>query len=209
LVAVLKPKGAGALARSEIQASLAHSALTRALRAIDLAGDLSDAQATELLKALLPQENTRLRLHAAVALARENDAEAVKLLFRDMDNLPQEQLPSLVRLLARVTEPKARAALSPELDRRSAGADIPLALAAAAVKLEWQPEAAFFRLLAALAAPTRTERDLAEKYLVRDERAITTQLLRRALSREGRPAVRDQTRRILDLRADRAAAKRL
>lgn len=209
LVAVLKPQGAGALARSEIQASLAHSALTRALRAIDLAGDLSDAQATELLKSLLPQENTRLRLHAAVALARENDAEAAKLLLRDMDNLPQEQLPSLVRLLARVKEPKARAALAPELDRRAAGADLPLALAAAAVNLEWQPEQAIFRLLAALAAPTRIERDLAEKYLVRDERSITTGLLRRALAREGRPAVRDQLRRILDLRADRAAAKRL
>jgi HEAT repeat protein len=209
LVAMLKPQGAGALARSEIQASLAHSALSRALRAIDLAGDLSDAQASDLLRSLLSQENTRLRLHAAVALARETDGEGVKVLLRDMDNLPQEQLPSLVRLLGRVTEPKARALLLPELDRRALGKDVPLALAAAAVKLEWQPEAGIFRMLAALGAPTRSERDLAEKYLVRDERAITTELLRRALAREGRPAVKDQTRRILDLRADRAAAKRL
>jgi hypothetical protein len=208
LVAALKPQGAGALARSEIQASLAHSALPRALRAIDLAGDLSDAHAGDLLKSLLPHENTRLRLHAAVALTRESDADGLKVLLHDLDNLPQEQLPSLVRLLARVTEPKARALLGPELDRRAAGADVPLGLAAAAVKLEWQPEQGIFRMLAALGAPTRTERDLAEKYLLRDERAIVTELLRRALAREGRPGVRDQTRRILDLRADRAAAKR-
>jgi len=148
-------------------------------------------------------------LHAAVALARENDADGLKVLLRDMDNLPQEQLPSLVRLLGRVTEPKARAQLAPELDRRAASTDVPLALAAAAVKLEWQPEPGIFRMLAALGAPTRTERDLAEKYLLRDERAIITELLRRALAREGRPLVRDQTRRILDVRADRAAAKPL
>ncbi|HWA76732.1 MAG TPA: HEAT repeat domain-containing protein [Polyangiaceae bacterium] len=209
LVASLKPQGAGALARSEIQASLAHSSLTRALKAIDLAGDLSDAQASQLLKSLLPQENTRLRLHAAVALARESDAEGAQVLFRDMDNLPQEQLPSLVRLLGRVVEPKARALLGPELDKRAGGADVPLALAAAAVKLQWQPEQGIFRMLAALAATTRSERDLAEKYLVRDDRTVTTELLRRALAREGRPAVKDQMRRILDVRADRAAAKRL
>jgi hypothetical protein len=99
--------------------------------------------------------------------------------------------------------------LGPELDKRASGADVPVALAAAAVKLQWQPEQGIFRMLAALAATTRSERDLAEKYLVRDDRAVTTELLRRALAREGRPAVKDQMRRILDVRADRAAAKRL
>src|SRR5262249_40956375 len=38
LVATLKPQGAGPLARSEIQASLAHKAILRALKAIDLTG---------------------------------------------------------------------------------------------------------------------------------------------------------------------------
>jgi HEAT repeat protein len=208
LVAALKPQGAGALARSEVQASLAHNALPRALHAIDLTGDLSDAQAIEILRRLATQENTRLRLHAAVALSRAGDAEGMKVLLRDLDNLPQEQLPSLVRLLARISEPPARAALAPELDRRAAGPEIPLAMAAAAVRLEWQPEQGIFRMLAALGAPTRTERDLAQRYLVRDERAVTTELLRRALAREGRPAAKDQLRRILDVRADRAATKR-
>ena len=129
-------------------------------------------------------------------------------LFRDMDNLPQDQLPSFVRLLSRVTEPKGRANLTPELETRAKGADVPIALAAAAVRFAWEPESVVFRMLAALGGATRAERDLAEKYLVRDERPVTTELLRRALAREGRPAVRDQLRRILDVRADRAAAKR-
>src|SRR5262249_40092235 len=149
----------------------------------------------------------RLRLHAAVALVRVGDADAASALFRDMDNLPQEQLPSLVRLLARVTEPAARQKLIPELDKRSAGADVPVAIAAAATKLEWDPEAAIFRMIAALAAPTRQERDLAEKYLLRDARPVTTELLRRALAREGRAPVRDQLRRILDIRGDQAKAR--
>ena len=62
-------------------------------------------------------------------------------------------------------------------------------------------------MIAALAGPTRQERDLAEKYLLRDTRQVTTELLRRTLAREGRPSVRDQLRRILDIRADRAASR--
>jgi HEAT repeat protein len=207
LVAALKPAGAGPLARSEIQASLAKKSVLRTLKAIDLSGDLSDAQAAAVLKTLLGHENTRLRIHSAVALLRAGDADAPVALLRDMDNAPQEQLPSLVRLLARVTEPAAQKKLAPELDKRAAGGDIAIALAAAATKLEWNPEPSIFRMIAGLAAPMRQERDLAEKYLVRDARPVTTELLRRALAREGRPPVRDQLRRILDIRADRANAR--
>jgi HEAT repeat protein len=207
LVATLKPQGAGPLARSEIEASLAHKQVLRTLKAIDLTGDLSEAQAAAVLRTLLGHENTRLRLHAAVALVRAGDAEAQNALLRDMDNLPQEQLPSLVRLLARVSEPAARQKLVPELDKRAAGSFVPLAIAATATKLEWDPEQAIFRMLAALGGPTRQERDLAEKYLIADARPVTTELLRRALAREGRAPVRDQLRRILDIRADRANAR--
>src|SRR5262249_3231690 len=143
-------------------------------------------------------------IHAAVALLRAGDADAPAALLRDMDNLPQDQLPSLVRLLGRVSEPAARQRLTPDLEKRGAGADLPIALAAAATKLAWDPENGIFRMIAALAAPTRQERDLAEKYLLHDARPITTELLRRALAREGRAPVRDQLRRILDIRTDRA-----
>ncbi len=208
LVATMKPAGAGPLARSEIQASLAHKTILRTLSAIDLAGELTDAQAGEILGQLLAHENTRLRIHAALALARADDPAGAAQVFRDLDNLPQDQLPSFVRLASRVSEPKARARMTPELETRAKGADVPIAMAAAAIRFAWEPEKAVFRMLAALGGATRAERDLAEKYLVRDERAVTTELLRRALAREGRGAVRDQLRRILDVRADRAAAKR-
>jgi HEAT repeat protein len=207
LVAGLKPPGAGALARSQIQASLAQKEGPRALKAIDLTGDLTDAQAGVVLKALLGHENTRLRVHAAVALLRVGDADAIPALVRDLDNLPQDQLPSAVRLVGRVREPAARRRLAPELDKRARAGDVPLAVAAAAMAFEWEPEQGVFRMLAALAGVTAQERDLAEMYLVRDARPVTTELLRRALAREGRAAVRDRLRRILDLRADRANAR--
>ena len=77
------------------------------------------------------------------------------------------------------------------------------AVAAAAVRLAWEPEAAIFALLDSLAAPGRQERDLAERYLLKSKQKVVTALLRRALAREGRDAVRDQLRRILTLRTGR------
>ncbi len=204
LVAALRPEGAKALARSEIQASLAHRNILRSESAIDLSGDLSDAESAEVLRPLLTHENARMRIHASIALSRVGVIEGDGVLFQAMDNLPQEQLPSLVRLLSRVAEPAARARLTPELLKREGGSDVPVALAAAGVRLAWDPEQAIFRMLGALGAPTRAERDLAEKYMVRNPKPIVTELVRRALAREQRPAVSDQLRRILDLRVDRA-----
>jgi HEAT repeat protein len=203
LVAALRPEGVAPLGRSEVQASLAHRDLPRTLVAIDLTGEMTDAQAVTVLEPLLTHENTRLRLHAAVALSRAGKTSADAVLFRELDNLPFEQLPSFVRLMSRVTEPAARQRLLPELARREGGADVPVAVAAAAVHLAWAPEAAVFRMLSALSSPSRQERDLAERYLLRNETPVVTELLRRALSREGNEAVRNQLRRILDLRADK------
>ncbi len=203
LVAALRPEGVGPLGRSEVSASLAHHDLPRTLVAIDLTGEMTDAQAVAVLQPLLTHENTRLRLHAAVALARAGRTEADAVLFREMDNLPFEQLPSFVRLVSRVTEPAARARLTPELSKRETGSDAPVAVAAAAVHLAWTPETAVFRMLAALSSPSRQDRDLAERYLVRNDTVIVTELLRRALAREGTESTRNQLRRILDLRADR------
>ena len=203
LVATLRPDGVGALGRSEVSASLAHHDLPRTLVAIDLTGEMTDAQAVAVLLPLLTHENTRLRLHAAVALARAGTTDADAVLFREMDNLPFEQLPSFARLMSRVTEPAARARLLPELTRRESGTDAPVAIAAAAIHLAWAPETAVFRMLAALSSPSRQDRDLAERYLVKNDTAVVTELLRRALAREGSESTRNQLRRILDLRADR------
>ena len=139
----------------------------------------------------------------AVVVANAGTTDADAVLFREMDNLPFEQLPSFARLMSRVTEPAARARLLPELTRRESGTDAPVAIAAAAIHLAWAPETAVFRMLAALSSPSRQDRDLAERYLVKNDTAVVTELLRRALAREGSESTRNQLRRILDLRADR------
>src|SRR5262249_34932192 len=152
---------------------------------------LSDAQALEILRPLLSHESARLRLHAAVALARSGNTDADAVILGDLDNLPHERLPLFARVVGRVSEPAARARLLPGLASRQKGGDPAVRAAVDAVRLAWEPEAAIFSMLDALAAPTRLERDLAEKYLVRDKRPIVTSLLRRALAREEREPVRD------------------
>ena len=200
LVAELRPTGAGLLAASEIESSLGYGRSSRLESAVDLAGAVAEPLAKDALLRLLSHENTDLRLHAAVALARLGDGSADLRLFAELDNLPQSELSRAARLIATVTEPATRARLAPKLEERSKRNEPPLALASAAVLLAWQPETAVFRLLDALAAPSVEERDLAMFYLKRDTRPVLTSLLRRALAREQRPYVRDSLRVLLDAR---------
>jgi HEAT repeat protein len=201
LVGALRPAGAGLLAVSEIQSALALGNPGRAAVAMDLVGDVGEAQAAHVLAPLLRHTSTRLRLHAAVALSRAGEASADKVLFTDLDNLPVDQLPLAARLLGRVREPRVRERWKPELGRRETSSDLPVGLASAAVLLEWDPDAAFFRFLDALASSSAEERELGMRYLLRDRRPVVTALLRRSLAREGRPFVRDLLRKMLDIRA--------
>lgn len=201
LLGALKPAGAGPLALSDMDASLAKGNPVRTAYAIDLVGDLGEAMSPPALRRLLTHESARLRLHAAVALARVGDKAGDEVLLRDLDNVAAEQLPSFARLLARVEEADAQKRLGPELEKREKGRDIGVALAAAAARLAWGPEKAIFRLLDALAASDVAERELAERYLVRAKPKTVTFLLRRALSRETREPVAARLRKILDLRA--------
>ena len=198
LVASRKPAGTGALAVSDIESSRSQGRAP--VFAIDLAGDVAERSAEKPLRELLKDDNARLRLHSEVALSRLDVTEADLALFADLDNLAQDRLPAAARLLSRVQEPAARKRLDPELEKRAKGGDIPIALAAAAVRLEWDPEQGVFRFLEALASARGEERDLAERYLVHAKRAEVTWVLRRALAREPRDDVRDRLRKILDLR---------
>ena len=201
LVAALKPQGASTVALGKAKAGLARRDLPGTINALDLGGDLGDQGALSVLRPLLSHENARLRAHASVALARWGDAAADAVILDDLENAPHDQLPHAVRLLSRVTEPAARSRLLPEFVKRVAHRDRDLGIAIAAVQLAWDPAAGVFSLLNALASTERRERDLAEMYLRRSDRPETTELLRRALARESRTPVRDQLRRILDLRA--------
>jgi hypothetical protein len=117
-----------------------------------------------------------------------------------MDNLAAEWLPACARALEHVAEPPARAELTPALDGKARGADVDVALAAAAVILAWDPEQGVFRFLDALASPSAYERDLGEAYLEDNDDEKLTWVLRRALAREGREATRDRLRALLDRR---------
>ncbi|MEO6417983.1 MAG: HEAT repeat domain-containing protein, partial [Polyangiaceae bacterium] len=165
LVAYLKPEGGAPLSVSAVSAELAHKNVGRTANALDLSGDLNDEKALLVLKPLLGHENTRVRMHAEVALARHGDTSADPIIFSDFDNLPHDLLPSFVRLMGRVSEAPARARLTPELVKREKGTDPNIAVAAAAIRLAWEPEQGIFRMLEALGSPLRLDRDLADHYL--------------------------------------------
>jgi HEAT repeat protein len=204
LVADLKPPGAGALAIGQVKAALGARDLYGAAYAIDLAGALGEPSAAAVLPALLQHETARVRVHAAVALVREDGAsaaDAATQLWKDFDTMPVDRLPALARLMGKISEPKARARLDAELKRRETSTEAPIALAAAAVRLSWDPDAAFFRFLDAIGTGKTLDRELAQAYLSHDRRAVITYVMRRALAREERPAVRDLLRKMLDARA--------
>jgi HEAT repeat protein len=203
LVALKRPAGAASIAASDAFAALARGDLRRAGAAADLVGDLGDPAGASAALALLGSDRTHLRLHGAVALARlpiESASSADGKLLADFDLLPSEWLPTAARAVARIREPQVRARLSPQLDKRAAGPDVPLAIAAAAIRLEWDPEAQVFRFLDALASKRPLERELAEGYLARARHPLITSLLRRALARETRDPVAVSLRRVLDRR---------
>jgi HEAT repeat protein len=206
LVGRLRPEGTGVIALSEVQASLAAGHSDRARQAMDLVGDVGEKEAMNLFSSVLDHPNTQLRMHAAVALARLGHTKADQLLFAELDNLPQDRLAGMARLLGRVREPGVKARWQPELVGRERGSDPALGLAAAAVRFAWDADSAFFRWLDALASPRVDERELATRYLARDRRPVVTALLRRALAREGRPFVRDLLRKLLDVRSGSVGA---
>jgi HEAT repeat protein len=197
LLADLRPNGTLPLATSSVDAALARSDRSMAMNAIDLVGDLGDPATRGRLSGKLRDADTWLRLHTAVALSRLGDKDADAAVLRELDNLPAEWLAPFAKVVSRIDEAEVRARLTPELIKREKGADPNVALAAAAVRLEWDPEAAFFRFLDALAAPAGQERFLAERYIQRNDAAKVTWLLRRALARETRDDTRDRLRNLL------------
>jgi len=201
LVSLLKPPGALPVATSTLDAAWANHGIADAERAIDVVGSLGDSSAQSLLAPHANAERTWLRIHAMVALARLGDQGAGGRLLGEIDNLPAAWLPHFARLLSTIAEPAARSKLDAELERRQSDKDVGIALCAAAIRLAWNPDAAVFRFLDALASPLGYERELATRYLERNEDEKVTWLLRRALARETREPTRDRLRSLLDARS--------
>ena len=202
VVSELRPSGALTLAASDVDSSMSQGRTGRASYALELVGDLGDPSVRPRIQPGLAATDTWLRLHAEIALARLGETGAEAALLAELDNLADVWMPGFSAALAKIEEPAVRARLTAELLKRESNPDADIALAAAAVRLAWDPENAIFRMLSALASPQARERDLAERYLRRDRSDKVTWLLRRALSRETRPATRDRLRKLLDARSN-------
>lgn len=206
-VADLRPPGALPLATSAAESAVSRAAIDDAESAIDLVGELGDAASRARLLRLegaAVMSDAWLRIHTLTALSRLGETSADTALLGRMDTIAAVWLPRLAGIVARVTEKEARDRLTAEMVKRERGADLDVALAAAAIRLAWDPENAILRLLEALASPQVKERDLAERYLVGAKDPKVTWLLRRALAREARPDVHDRLRALLDRRRDEA-----
>ncbi len=209
LVAKLRPPGTLTVAESALPASLARHDRYGARHDIDLLGDLaasldepSKARIARTLRERLEGADVPTRLRTEVTLVRLGDVEAGKALLGELDALAHDHLPALARAMARASEPEVARRLDPQLAERAKAADVAVALAAASVRLRWDPERAIFRFLEALASPSVMERELAEVYLRRARDPKVTWLLRRALAREPRDDVRDRLRDLVELRRE-------
>lgn len=198
LVARLRPPGALDVAGSALGATRVEG--WGAMAAIDLIGDLGGTRFSGLLRQERFHRSPWTRAHALVALTRIGDEKAARQLLQELDQFPAAWLPRMVEVVARVEESAPRKLLLAELQKRAGGEQVDLALAAAAVRLQWEPEQGFFRFLEALASDSAHERDQAERYLQRNRSDKLTWLLRRALARERRPFTRDRLRKLLDAR---------
>jgi HEAT repeat protein len=203
LVGTLRPAGASALVSSGLDVALTRRDWAAAQALAGLLADLQDAASRAPLQAAAAAAGDAwVRVHVLVALARLGDDAASGALMRELDTLPIEWLPRLVAVLRHVREPAARARLEGELGRRQAGKEAATAMAAAAARLEWAPDAALPRLLAGLAAGDVIERETAERYLRRDRTARVDVLLEAARAKEKNPDLKARLGKLLDARRD-------
>ena len=97
-------------------------------------------------------------------------------------------------------EPEARTRLTGDLERRQNGREPTTALAAAATRLPWTPDAALPRLLAGMTAADVVERETAERYLRHDHTPRVEVLLAERQAKERNPELRARLRRLIDVR---------
>jgi len=193
LMVVLKPPGTEqlALADLELQPGTDWPALKRSLEMLIA---LSATDARPLVEARVRKANLWQRVDLQVALDRLGDPAAKVRLAKVLDQLPVEWLPRAVSVLASIPEPACRGALAAELGPRETQPEYHLALAAAAVRLDWRAGELPKRLIDGLVSSKTRERELARRYL----RAAKVEDLTRAATGESRLEAKQELQRLIN-----------
>jgi len=200
LIGTVRPAGASTLAGSGFDVAVTRHEWPRAGRLAMLLGDLHADAERARLQAAASAPDGWFRVRALVTRCRLGDAEAGAALLRELDGFPIDWLPDLVDALHGLREPEARARLAGELERRQAGRDPTIALAAAAVRLPWTPDAALPRLINGMKSGDVVERETAERYLRHDRTARVGVLLAERQANERDPDFRGRLLRLIDVR---------
>lgn len=201
VVATLRPSGTLPVAMSALRDAWASPESQETLTSLQILANLGDSSAQELIVARAATDRTLPRVWSLVAAGRLGYADAPAKLVQELEVIAAEGLGDFVRAAATIEEPTVRASLDAALEQKSEDADLQIAIAAAAIRLAWNPDRAIFRFLAGLASPDGFERALAERYLAKNNDRRVTWLLRRALAREGSIDVKDRLRAALDERS--------
>ena len=200
LVGAMRPAGAATLAGNGLDVAVIRGEWPHAGRIATLLGDLHAEAERPHLQAAANAADGWFRIRALVTRCRLGDGDAATALLRELDNFPIEWLPELVDALHGLREPDARTRLAGDLERRQGGREPTTALAAAATRLPWTPDAALPRLLAGMTAADVVERETAERYLRHDHTPRVEVLLAERQAKERNPELRARLRRLIDVR---------
>ena len=200
LVGAMRPAGAATLAGNGLDVAVIRGEWPHAGRIATLLGDLHAESERPHLQAAANAADGWFRIRALVTRCRLGDGDAATALLRELDNFPIEWLPELVDALHGLREPEARTRLAGDLERRQGGREPTTALAAAATRLPWTPDAALPRLLAGMTAADVVERETAERYLRHDHTPRVEVLLAERQAKERNPELRARLLRLIDVR---------
>ena len=200
LVGAMRPAGAATLAGNGLDVAVIRGEWPHAGRIATLLGDLHAEAERPHLQAAANAADGWFRIRALVTRCRLGDGDAATALLRELDNFPIEWLPELVDALHGLREPDARTRLAGDLERRQGGREPTTALAAAATRLPWTPDAALPRLLAGMTAADVVERETAERYLRHDHTSRVEVLLAERQAKERNPELRARLLRLIDVR---------
>lgn len=206
-VAALKPDGSAPLVSAFLSQSISRKQWSAAMRSATLLSDLGDPRQLPAAQALVGSEKTMARMQGFVSSVRLGKRDEATKFWSEWENLPRARLAVAGAMLAEIEEPEARTAFTRELDKRKSSVDRLEAVIAISVQCAWNAEAGVLAMVESLASISSEEREASARSLIADRRDNVTSLLRKALTRESRPIVRNALSAVLDVRRERFATR--